>query len=83
METIQEDIQEYTTFTVILKNNEDNIVLDNADIIQCYFIEDIYSFVKSGKLIFKDNKGIVEFLPLMAGELITIVYATNILANIN
>jgi hypothetical protein len=73
-----EDIQEHTTFTVILKNNEDSVVLDNADIIQCYFIEDIYSFVKNGKLIFKDNKGIVEFLPLMAGELLTIVYATNI-----
>jgi hypothetical protein len=73
-----EDYQEYNTFTISIQNNEDNIVIDNADVIQCYFIEDIYSLVKMGKLVFKDNQGIVEFLPLMAGELLTIAYATSI-----
>ena len=72
------DIQESKTFSITLQNNDDVVDLDNKDVIQCYFIEDIYQFIKTGKLIFKDTDDIVEFLPLMAGEMLTIVYATTI-----
>jgi len=37
--------------------------LDNRDIVELYFIEDIYAISMVGKLTFIDTMGMVEFLP--------------------
>ena len=50
--------------------------IDNKDIIDCYFVEDIYGFCSSGKLIFNDIYGVLEFGPFTGNEYITIVYGT-------
>ena len=63
-------------FSVSIFNDKDRILLNNSDIKTCYFIEDIYSFVKTGKIVFIDSIGIVEFLPLVGGEKITIEYSS-------
>ena len=51
-----------------------NIRLDNKDIIDCYFIEDIYSYGIVGKLKFNDLYGIVERGPFTGNETVYIIY---------
>ena len=63
-------------FSVIITAGGSEVVLDNSDIVQCYFIEDIYSWCMAGKLILKDTRAIIEFLPLVGDEIITIIYRT-------
>lgn len=66
----------HQTFSVILKGGGETIIVDNAMIIQLYFIEDIYSWLKCGKLALKDTKTITEFLPLQGDETLTLIYAS-------
>ncbi len=49
-------------------------ILDSADIIECYFIEDIFSFCMTGKLTFYDKYGIFEKGPLTGHETVSFVY---------
>ncbi len=63
-------------FSITLSNTKDFISIDGSDVYQFYFIEDIYSFVKTGKLIFRDSIGIVEFLPLVGGETVSVSYGS-------
>jgi len=62
--------------TITITNSIDSFLIDPSDVEQCYFVEDIYSFLKVGKLIFRDSRGIVEFLPLLGGERIDIIYGS-------
>ncbi len=65
-------------FSITISNNKDFYRFRNEDIIEMYFIEDIYSFVKTGKMIFRDIDGILEFLPLTVGETLLIEYGSSI-----
>ena len=63
-------------FSVHIKGGGDEVLFDNDDIFQLYFIEDIFSHVKSGKMIFEDQRGIHEHIPLVGDELLTITYGS-------
>ena len=65
-------------YTITINNDHDLYIIDNIDIIQCYFIEDIYSFLKTGKIVFRDSIGLAEFFPLVGGETISITYGEQI-----
>lgn len=67
----QEDTR---TFSVIIQTSSGNVVIQPADVIQFYFIEDIFSMSMVGKLIMKDTRGIIEFGPLTGNEIVTVVY---------
>jgi hypothetical protein len=67
--------QENTSeFSVSLSLDFGNILLDSEMIEQLYFIEDIFSYSITGKLKFKDNKGVFEFGPITGNETITLIY---------
>lgn len=65
-----------SVFSVTISATTDTIILDNDDIRELYFIEDIYSYLKAGCLYCRDTRGLVEFLPLVGGETITIEYGS-------
>ena len=67
--------QEFTgTFSVVISLESQDVIIDNQDIMNCYFIEDIYSYCISGKLVFFDKYGLMEHGPFTGNEQITIVY---------
>jgi hypothetical protein len=69
------DKQENTgEFTVVLSLDIGDVTLDASSVRQFYFIEDIFSFCVTGKIIFTDERGIFEFGPLTGNETISIVY---------
>ena len=49
-------------------------VIQSQQIVECYFIEDIFSNVLRGKLTFYDTEGMHEIAPLTGHEMITLVY---------
>ena len=61
-------------FSVIITADAGEIILNAGNIKSIYFIEDIYSFCQSGKIVINDNKALLEFGPLTGNEKITIVY---------
>ena len=67
--------QEFTgTFSVVISLESQDVIIDNQDIMNCYFVEDIYSYCISGKLVFYDKYGLMEYGPFTGNEQITIVY---------
>lgn len=67
--------QDYTeVFSVSIIMNENEVVLSNDEIKQFYFIEDIFSFAMSGKLLMIDTRGLFEFGPLTGNETIRVFY---------
>jgi hypothetical protein len=71
MDKVQEHTRE---FSAAITMDAGVVTLDNAEIKQLYFIEDIFSFALVGKIIINDNRGIFEFGPLTGNEMITLVY---------
>jgi hypothetical protein len=67
----QEDVR---TFTLVINTARGLVTIDSSDIIQFYFIEDIFSMSMTGKLIMKDNRGLVEFAPLTGNETLALSY---------
>lgn len=65
-----------SVFTVIIQSAHDVTILDNDDITDVYFIEDIYSYLMTGKITLKDTRALAEMLPLVGNEKITIEYGT-------
>ncbi len=65
-----------SAFSVTITGNTDTVVLDNNNVVDLYFIEDIYSYLKTGCLVCADTQGMAEFLPLVGNETITIDYGT-------
>ncbi len=63
-------------FSIIISSGSGETILDNQNIVQCYFIEDIYSWCMAGKLVLTDTRAIIEFLPLVGDETITIIYSS-------
>ncbi|MFW6014837.1 MAG: hypothetical protein ACOCRK_00200 [bacterium] len=64
-------------FNVILNLDVGLVPLDNNDIMNCYYVEDIFSFCLNGKLRFVDNKGIFEFGPITGNESLFIIYGNH------
>ncbi|MCK5015887.1 MAG: hypothetical protein KAS32_02350 [Candidatus Peribacteraceae bacterium] len=65
-----------SVFTVVITSANDETILDNDDIKDVYFIEDIFSYLMTGRIILRDTRGLAEFLPLVGNETITIEYGT-------
>ena len=61
-------------FSVSLTLDIGEATLDNSNIKQLYFIEDIFSYTNVGKIILEDESGILEYGPLTGNEFITILY---------
>jgi hypothetical protein len=59
-------------------NGKQSIIMDNDDVIECIFIEDIFSYLMTGSLLCRDTRGITEFLPLVGNETVTIEYGTTL-----
>lgn len=65
----------YTEVVAIsLIMNSTAMLIDPADIIECYFIEDILSPMLTGKIVFNDRRGMVEYGPITGSEVIVIQY---------
>lgn len=67
----QEDTR---SFSVVLETSSGLVTVNPSDIIQFYFIEDIFSMSMVGKIIMKDNRGLLEFGPLTGNEKIGVIY---------
>lgn len=61
-------------FSVVLNLANGSITINNDDIKELYFIEDIYQYSITGKLIFNDRNGIFEYGPFTGNETITVIY---------
>ena len=64
----------FEVFAVKLISNGNVYTIYNEDIIDLYFIEDIYSFCLTGKISFYDKYGIAEMLPFTGHEMINVIY---------
>lgn len=62
-------------FSIILITEKNQITLDNADIIEFFFIEDIFRFCITGTMTFNDRYNLVEYGPFTGNEKIAIVYS--------
>lgn len=62
-------------FTVMLITENENIVLNNADINKLYFIEDIFKFCITGTITFNDRYNIMEYGPFTGNEKLAIIYS--------
>lgn len=49
-------------------------IIDSQHIVDCFFVEDIFSFCITGKLIFVDEYGLLEKGPFTGNEMISLVY---------
>ena len=71
-------INDKSSFTVAIQFDYlKTISIDNSDIMDCYFIEDIYSMINLGKLTLFDRYGIKEYGPLTGDERIIISYGAD------
>lgn len=61
--------------TVMLITEKQPIVLNNADINDLYFIEDIQKFCLVGTITFNDRYGIVQYGPFTGNEKIALMYS--------
>ena len=68
---LQQDTSVYSVQMII---GNQPIILDNDNIISCYFIEDIFKHCMMGKLVFNDVHGLFEFGPFTGNEQIVITY---------
>lgn len=66
-----------TEFSVTIVGSTNVVILDNDDIRDIYFIEDIYSYLKCGKMYCRDTRAIAQLLPLVNEETLLIEYTTD------
>lgn len=62
-------------FTVMIIGEERPITLDNSDIMELYFVEDIFKFCMVGKLVFNDRYNFLEYGPFTGNERLSIIYS--------
>lgn len=71
----KQDVQNKNEFVIKFITADKKIVsIPTADILNCYFIEDIFMFSMVGRLEFIDKIGIMEFLPITGEEVVAIIY---------
>lgn len=68
---LQQDTSIYNVQIII---NNKPIILDNENIVSCFFIEDIFKHCMMGKIVFNDVHGLFEFGPFTGNEQIIITY---------
>ncbi len=74
---MSDGVQDNTSqFTVSIGTENGWIVLKGDEVIQLYFVEDIFSYCMTGKLVFTDTSGIFEFGPITGNEVIQIHYSS-------
>jgi len=61
-------------YAVVLLTEIGNVVMQNEDIYELYFVEDIYSFCMVGKIIFNDRYNFFENGPFTGQEKIALIY---------
>lgn len=64
-------------FTVVFITENNSLVLDNADIHELYFIEDIFKFSMMGTITFNDRFNLMELAPFTGQEKIAIIYSVD------
>jgi len=62
------------SISVILHMEATSATIDNKDLYQLYFIEDIYSSCMAGKIQFADPYGAFELGPITGNERITVIF---------
>lgn len=67
----QEDTR---TFTVSITTDAGIITLEPSDIMQFYFVEDIFSMSITGKIVMVDKRGLLECGPLTGNEKLGLIY---------
>jgi len=76
---LQQDTSIYNVQIII---GDKPIILDNDNIVSCFFIEDIFKHCMMGKLVFNDVHGFFEFGPFTGNEQIIITYGVNFDKNV-
>jgi len=67
--------QNASSFVVkIVRPSSEPINIATSDVLNCYFIEDIYTYSIMGKITILDRAGAMEFLPITGEEEIAIIY---------
>lgn len=61
-------------FSLILNLDSGGVIIDSKDVSECYFIEDIFSYCLTGKVIIYDRYGIMEYGPLTGNETVVLSY---------
>ncbi|NCD00177.1 MAG: hypothetical protein EOL95_10820 [Bacteroidia bacterium] len=61
-------------FTISITTDTGIVTLDSSDIMQFYFVEDIFSMSITGKLVMIDKRGLLECGPLTGNEKIGLIY---------
>jgi hypothetical protein len=64
-------------FTVMFITENQSIVMDNADIHELYFIEDIFKFCMMGTIVFNDRFNLMELAPFTGNEKIAVIYSVD------
>lgn len=61
--------------SVMFITENESVVLDNADIVELYFIEDIFKFCMMGTITFNDRFNMLEIAPFTGNEKIALIYS--------
>ena len=67
-----------SVLSVMLITEKQPLILDNADIIELYFREDIFKFCIAGTITFNDRYNIFQFGPFTGNEKIYLLYSVNL-----
>jgi hypothetical protein len=62
-------------FDVMIITEKNQLVLNNSDIMELYFIEDIFKFCLTGTMTFNDRYNVIEYGPFTGNEKIAIIYS--------
>jgi hypothetical protein len=62
-------------YDILIITEKNQLVMNNADILEFYFIEDIFKFCMVGSMTFNDRYNIMEYGPFTGNEKIAIIYA--------
>jgi hypothetical protein len=71
---MSEEFSSKEGFSVVLVLANGVVGVDPTDIYELFFVEDIYSYCISGKMVFSDMFGILEYGPLTGNERLIISY---------
>lgn len=70
-----ENIQVSGVFSALLITEQNTLIIDATDIVELYFVEDIFKQSMVGKIKFIDRAGIQEFAAFSGAEKISIIYS--------
>jgi hypothetical protein len=62
-------------FSVMIITEKEPLILNNGDINEFYFIEDIFKFCMVGSITFNDRYNIIEYGPFTGNEKLAVIYS--------